>query len=55
MIAFLKSIIRFPLTGQPQPTDWGALLAADVERRKNSFPVQDYRRRRAAALKATRA
>ena len=29
-------------------------LAKDVERRKNSYPIQDYARRRAAALKRTR-
>jgi hypothetical protein len=29
-------------------------LARDVERRKASFAVQDYAKRRAAALKATR-
>lgn len=31
--------------------DWKARLAADVERRRTSFEIEQYRRRRAAALK----
>lgn len=48
MIRFLRSFILYPLTGG---IDWKARLAADVERRKNSFEIEQYRRRRAAALR----
>jgi hypothetical protein len=48
MIALLKAIIRYPLTGG---IDWNARLEADRQRRLASFELQDWRRRRAAALK----
>ena len=38
-----------------QAPDWEAKLLADVEKRLNSFEVQDFRRRRAAALKGRKA
>ena len=42
----------FPPFGfDPARIDWNARLEADVERRRNSFEIQDYRKRRAAALK----
>jgi hypothetical protein len=51
MIRFLKSLILYPLTGGPQPIDWGARLEADRQQRLNSFELQDWKRRRAAALR----
>jgi hypothetical protein len=48
VIALLKAIIRYPLTGG---IDWNARLEADRQRRLASFELQDWRRRRAAALK----
>jgi hypothetical protein len=49
VIALIKSIIRYPLG--PQPIDWNARLEEDRQRRLQSFELQDFLRRRAAALK----
>jgi hypothetical protein len=51
MIRLLLAIIRYPLTGGPEAVDWNARLEADRQRRLASFELQDWNRRRAAALK----
>ncbi len=50
MTSFLQAIGFLP-----KPIDWNARLEADRHRRANSFAIQDYAKRRQAALKATRA
>ena len=45
------AIMIFSLFTRKNPVDWAARLEADRAARFASFPVQDYRRRRAAARK----
>lgn len=51
MIRFLKFIILYPIGERQVETDWNARLEADRQRRLASFEVQDFIRRREAALR----
>lgn len=45
MTRLLMAILRYPLTGRPQPIDWNARLVSSMK------PNPDYLRRRSAGKK----
>lgn len=50
-LRILKAIIEYPIGERQVETDWNARLEADRQKRLASFEVQDFIRRREAALR----